>query len=142
MLKAKCVFTLAAFCVGLLGATPLSAQAPSVKPVRHLRVVYLAKHYPEPTPLSFLDQVVRDKGIAGARVGAADNNITGNFVGQQTDLVEDVIPEDADIVAEANTVLGRGDRFIVRRSRRKGPAGRRHSSRGQGRDHSRCAHER
>ena len=113
MLKTKYAFTLAAFCTALLGAAPLFAQAPSAKPVRHLRVVYLGKNYREPTPLSFLDQVVGDKGIAGARVGAADNNITGNFIGQHTDLVEDIIPEDADIAAEAKKVLGGGDRFIV-----------------------------
>ncbi len=113
MLKTKCAFTLAAFCTALLGAAPLSAQAPGAKPVLHLRVLYLGKHYREPTPLSFLDQVVGDKEIAGARVGAADNNITGNFIGQKTDLVEDIIPEDADIVAEAKKALGGGDRFIV-----------------------------
>jgi ABC transporter substrate binding protein (PQQ-dependent alcohol dehydrogenase system) len=113
MLKVRCAFTFAAFCAVLLGVAPLFAQAPATKPIRHLRVVYLGKHYREPTPLSFLDQVVSDKGIAGARVGAADNNITGNFIGQRTDLVEDIIPEDGDIAAEAKKVLAGGDRFIV-----------------------------
>ncbi len=136
MHKAKCVFTLAALCVALIGAAPLFAQAPSTKSVRHLRVVYLGKRYHEPTPLSFLDQVIGDKGIAGARVGAADNNITGRFIGQQTDLVEDIIQEDADIVAEAKKVLAGGDHFIVADLDAEDLAGRRQSSSRQGRDHS------
>jgi ABC transporter substrate binding protein (PQQ-dependent alcohol dehydrogenase system) len=113
MFKARCALMLAACCFGLLTSTPMNAQTPQGKPPIHLRVVYLGKHYSEPTPLSFLDQVLGDKGIAGARVGAADNNITGKFVCQETDLVEDVIPEDADIVVEAKKVLSSGNRLIV-----------------------------
>ncbi len=113
MLKAICASVLAALCVGFLAATPLAAQVPSAKPVTHLRVIYLGKHYREPTPLSFLDQVVGDKGIAGARVGAADNNITGSFIGQITTLWKISFPENADIAAEAKKVLSAGSMLIV-----------------------------
>ncbi len=54
-----------------------------------------------------------DKGIAGARVGTADDNMTGKFMGQETDLTEDIIPEDGDIVAEAKKALSAGNRLIV-----------------------------
>jgi ABC transporter substrate binding protein (PQQ-dependent alcohol dehydrogenase system) len=100
-------------CAAMLVAAPLTAQTPRGKPPLHLRLVYLGKRYSEPTPLSFLDQVVGDKGIAGARVGVADNNITGGFIGQETDLTEDVIPADGDIAAEAKKVLAAGNRLIV-----------------------------
>jgi ABC transporter substrate binding protein (PQQ-dependent alcohol dehydrogenase system) len=113
MRKALRAFVQALFCVGLAAAAPLSAQTRVGKPPIHLRIVYLGKTYREPTPLSFLDQVVGDKGIAGARVGVADNNITGKFIGQETDLVEDVLPEDADVVAEAKKVFAAGNRLIV-----------------------------
>ncbi len=73
MLKAKCVFTLAAFCVGLLGATPLSAQAPSVRRLSRQALPPSQRRSRSSTRSSAI------RGIAGARVGAADNNITGNF---------------------------------------------------------------
>lgn len=82
-------------------------------PVKHLHIVYLGKHYSEPTPLSLLDKPAYDKGIQGARVGAADNNVTGKFVGQETDLTEDILPQDGDIVAEAKKVFAAGTSLIV-----------------------------
>lgn len=82
-------------------------------PTKHLNIVYLAKRYSEPTPLSILDQLLKDKGIQGARVGTADNNLTGKFIGQETDLAEDILPEDGDIVAEARKVFAAGNSFII-----------------------------
>jgi ABC transporter substrate binding protein (PQQ-dependent alcohol dehydrogenase system) len=111
MFRARRVLMLAACCVGLLTCAPVNAQ--TSKPPIHLRIVYLGEHYSEPTPLSFLDQVVGDKGIAGARVGVADNNITGKFIGQETDLTEDIIPEGADVIAEAKKLLSAGNKLIV-----------------------------
>ncbi len=52
MFKARCVFVLAACGVGLLAGASFAAQ-PDGKPPLHLRLVYLGKHYSEPTPLSF-----------------------------------------------------------------------------------------
>ena len=101
MSKATCAFMLAGCCASLLaGAAPLRAQTSAGKPPLHLRLIYLGKDYREPTPLSFLDQVVGDKGIAGARVATADNNITGKFINEETDLAEDILPEQADIIPE------------------------------------------
>ncbi len=88
-------------------------QPVAAAPVKHLHIVYLGKHYSEPTPLSLLEKPVYDKGIQGARVGAADNNITGKFVGQETDLTEDILPQDGDIVAEAKKVFAAGTSLIV-----------------------------
>ena len=114
MSKATCAFMLAGCCASLLaGAAPLGAQTSAGKPPLHLRLIYLGKDYREPTPLSFLDQVVGDKGIAGARVATADNNITGKFINEETDLAEDILPEQADIIPEAKKVLDAGNRLII-----------------------------
>jgi ABC transporter substrate binding protein (PQQ-dependent alcohol dehydrogenase system) len=96
-----------------IGAGRGEPVAPGAPPVKHLQVVYLGKHYSEPIPLSLLDKVVKDKGIVGARVGAADNNLTGKFVSQETDLTEDIFPEDGDIVGEAKEMFAAGNRLIV-----------------------------
>ncbi len=91
-------------------ADPQTAARPAMK---HLRVVYLGKRYDEPPPLSLLDRSLKDKGIVGARVGAADNNLNGKFVGQETDLTEDILPADGDILAEAKKVFAAGNQLIV-----------------------------
>jgi ABC transporter substrate binding protein (PQQ-dependent alcohol dehydrogenase system) len=115
MSKATHAFLLAGCCCASLwaSAAPVMAQAPARKPPIHLQLVYLGKTYSEPTPLSFLDQVVGDQGRAGARVGVADNNITGKFIGEETDLMEDVLPEQADIVPQAEKLLSAGNRLII-----------------------------
>src|SRR5690349_12630573 len=42
-------------------------------------------------PVSPLDREIHDEGVAGARLGIADNNTTGRFTGQTFELVERVI---------------------------------------------------
>ncbi len=52
-----------------------------------IRVGYL--HWAEPHPtISLLDKPAADNGMAGARIGLADNNTTGRFLGQQFTLIE------------------------------------------------------
>jgi ABC transporter substrate binding protein (PQQ-dependent alcohol dehydrogenase system) len=98
----------------LLMATGAGRAEPSgTSPMKHLQVIYLSKRYDEPPPLSLLDKPLKDKGIEGARVGAADNNATGKFVGQETDLTEDILPEDGDIVAEAKKIFAAGNQLVV-----------------------------
>ena len=91
-------------------ADPQTVGSPAMK---HLRVVYLGKRYDEPPPLSLLDKPLKDKGVVGARVGAADNNLNGKFVGQATDLAEDILPKDGNTVAEAKKVFADGNQLIV-----------------------------
>jgi ABC transporter substrate binding protein (PQQ-dependent alcohol dehydrogenase system) len=92
-------------------AEPQPAASPT--PLKHLHIVYLGKRYSEPIPLSLLEKPIKDKGIEGARVGVADNNLTGQFVGQATDFTEDILPEDGDIVSEAKKVFAAGGQLIV-----------------------------
>ncbi|MEG6509047.1 ABC transporter substrate-binding protein [Methyloligella sp. 2.7D] len=88
-------------------------KAAAKKPKTVFKVVYLGKKYPEPPPLTIAEDIVTDKGIQGARVGIDDNNRTGQFTGQEFELVEAIIPADGDIVAKAKEVLKDGDALIV-----------------------------
>jgi ABC transporter substrate binding protein (PQQ-dependent alcohol dehydrogenase system) len=78
-----------------------------------ISVVYLGKAYEEPPPLSLLEKILTDEGLAGARLGIRDNNTTGTFLNQEFVLDEVVVPADGDVVARAKEVLAAGPALIV-----------------------------
>ena len=86
-----------------------AATPPPVKVVIH----YLGKAYDEPVPLSLVDPILTDNGIQGARLAILDNNKSGQFLGQEYDLVEDILPADGDVVAKAKEILKDGPAMIV-----------------------------
>ena len=53
-----------------------------------IRIGYVGQHRPLTQPASPLDEVAVDEGVAGARLGVADNNTTGRFIGLSFELVE------------------------------------------------------
>lgn len=77
------------------------------------QIAYLGKYYTEPEPLSLVDKVYDDKGIQGARIGLAENNMTGRLVGSHYTLVETVLPEADDVIAKAKELLASGIRLII-----------------------------
>ena len=89
-------------------AQPPAAPAPGTPPTVKVIIHYLGKTYDEPVPLSLVDQVITDNGLAGARIAIQDNNKSGQFLGQEYDLVEDIPPADGDVVAKANEILKDG----------------------------------
>jgi ABC transporter substrate binding protein (PQQ-dependent alcohol dehydrogenase system) len=89
-------------------AAPVAAQA-----MKNMRVVYLGKEYPEPLPLSYAEKPIPDKGIQGARLMLKEGNQAGNFVGHSFELIEAIVPEDADVVAKAKELLAGGERFFI-----------------------------
>lgn len=64
-------------------------------------------------PLSLLDLPPADDGIAGAKLGIADNNTTGKFVGQNysLDIGEGATADE--LIATAISKVGAGTNFIV-----------------------------
>ena len=76
-------------------------------------IAYIGKSYAEAEPLSLIDKIYTDKGIQGARVAIAEDNMTGRLLGHAYTLEEDIIPESDDIVAKAQTVLKAGATMIV-----------------------------
>jgi len=76
-------------------------------------IVYLGKEYEEPLPLSYSEKIITDKGSQGARLIIKEANQAGKFVGYAFNLVEAIVPADADVVAKAKEILAKGDAFII-----------------------------
>ena len=88
---------------------PAAETPPPVKIVIH----YLGKVYDEPVPLSLVDPILTDNGLQGARLAIKDNNKSGQFLGQEYDLVEDILPADGDVAAKAKEILRDGPAIII-----------------------------
>jgi ABC transporter substrate binding protein (PQQ-dependent alcohol dehydrogenase system) len=99
----------------LLGGGRGSAGSPTGSPVStaKLNIVYLTKAYDEPPPLSPMDKVLTDEGVAGARLAIQDNNQTGRFLGQEFDLTEKIVTTDGDVAAASKQILAQGPAIIV-----------------------------
>ncbi|MGD1880668.1 MAG: ABC transporter substrate-binding protein [Kiloniellaceae bacterium] len=85
-------FILAALTVPLSG--PLSGTAAAA--ALDLPIVFLTRAEEPRLPLSFVDPVVEDPGVWGARLAIKDNQTTGSFLGHTYELVEVTVPADGD----------------------------------------------
>jgi ABC transporter substrate binding protein (PQQ-dependent alcohol dehydrogenase system) len=106
----QCAWIAAAGAAALtLEPDPSHAQATNL----HVPIVYLSEAVPEPPPLSLVEPIAPDKGLAGAKLAIGDNNTTGKFLKQDFELVEKVLPEGGDLRAAATELAGAGQRLIV-----------------------------
>lgn len=95
-------------------ASVARAQQPEPNPdEKVIRVVYLGKRYPEPLPISLVEQVPTDRGVQGARLAIGENNRTGTFLGFRFELEEAIVGETEDVVARGKEVLENGDTLIL-----------------------------
>lgn len=95
--------------LALCGAFPALAADPAVTPgagIARLAIGFIGTDDPPATPLSFLDPVIRDGALMGARLGIQDGNVTGRFLKKEFTLVEG---REGDVSA----MLGQGVRFII-----------------------------
>lgn len=92
-------------------AKPAQAQK-AEKPVTEIKLGYLRAYEPQ-LALSVLDVPPRDEGVAGANVAIADNNTTGNFLGQKFTLDVTEVKPDADIVPLFKSMIEEGDRYVL-----------------------------
>ena len=83
----------------LLLTGPAAAQSLDVT------IGYLEARVTRPPTLSNLEEVPKDEGLAGARLGTADNATTGRFLGQTHKLEERVVPVGGDVTAAARELL-------------------------------------
>lgn len=92
----------------LLGLPSLAADPPkqAAPAMTRLAIGFIGTDDPPATPLSFLDPVIRDGALMGARLGIQDGNVTGRF--QKRDYV---LAEGRE--ADVGTLLGQGVRFII-----------------------------
>ena len=100
----------------LLAALTMVAALPTVDVYadeQTLQIGWLSQPVKRTLPLSYLDHPPEDEGIAGARLGIADNNTTGHFTGQSFGLVERVVAEDGDVVTAFRDLAARGISLVV-----------------------------
>jgi ABC transporter substrate binding protein (PQQ-dependent alcohol dehydrogenase system) len=74
---------------------------------------YISEAIPEPDPLSLVEVVPKDKGIAGVHLGIEDNNTTGKFLKQTYELTEKVVPEGGDLRQAATELSSAGIKLII-----------------------------
>lgn len=91
-------------------APVLAADAPkpvaATAPMTRLAIGFIGTDDPPATPLSFLDPIIRDGALMGARLGIQDGNVTGRFLKKEFTLAEG---REGDVDA----LLGQGVRFII-----------------------------
>lgn len=93
--------------------TPAPIPIPSAQPASvNVQILYVKENVSKELPLSLLDQPNPDDGIAGAKLGVADNNTTGRFLNQTFKM--DVLEGDIDeLIKGATEKLASGDNFII-----------------------------
>jgi ABC transporter substrate binding protein (PQQ-dependent alcohol dehydrogenase system) len=78
-----------------------------------ISIGYLSEAIPEPDPLSLVEIVPKDKGIAGVKLGIEDNNTTGKFLKQSYELTEKVVPQGGDLHQAATELASAGVKLII-----------------------------
>jgi ABC transporter substrate binding protein (PQQ-dependent alcohol dehydrogenase system) len=63
--------------------------------------------------ISILDIPAADDALAGALMGAADNNTTGKFTGQSFETVDAVLEEGEDAAAAIDSLAEKGARLVI-----------------------------
>ena len=103
LLSLSLILTAAAF------VSPLKADSQPL----HVAIGYLSEAIAEPAPLSLVEVVATDKGVAGAKLAIDDNQTTGRFLNQSYELKEQSVPAGGDLKAGLDALLGQGVKLIV-----------------------------
>jgi ABC transporter substrate binding protein (PQQ-dependent alcohol dehydrogenase system) len=102
------------------GAPPAATQTPAETPKSpdaaaavNIPILLAREQRDEPPPLSLLDLAPDDLGIAGAKLGLADNNTTGQFMNQKftLDVIEDSDP--AKLIQDVVQKVDAGAHFVL-----------------------------
>lgn len=97
----------AAICCVLPGVAVAQEQAIDIP------IVFLSRAEEPKLPLSFVDPVVEEPGVWGARLAIEDNKTTGTFLGHEYELIEVVVPADGDAVAAFREEVQAGHHLFV-----------------------------
>ena len=88
------------------------AAAPAVAETLDVKVGVLREPHSRET-LSILDIPAADDTLAGALLGAADNNTTGKFTNQSFDAIDSRLEDGADAGAAIDALADKGALFII-----------------------------
>jgi len=97
---------LIAFCLAFFLAAPAQGEPTTIK------VGVLREPHTHET-LSILDLPAVDDVLAGALMGAADNNTTGKFTGQSFETIDTKLEENEDAAAAVDRLAKDGARLII-----------------------------
>lgn len=96
---------------------PAPAAPQTAKPAAQIMQFKFGVLRQFPTPPPWWDTMVtlppEDDGIAGARLGAVDNNTTGRFLKQDFQIAEELVPFGEDPMPAFQKLLDGGAKFIV-----------------------------
>lgn len=113
VLGAACM-TFANYAAAQTSPQPIPIPTQSAQPQGAVvQMLYVKEDRDKELPLSLLDQPNADDGIAGAKLGIADDNTTGRFLNQTFKL--DVIEgsDINDLIKQATEKVAAGDGFII-----------------------------
>ncbi len=96
----------------LVAAFWLLAALPAASEPLMTKVGMLREQHSQET-LSILDLPAPDDALAGALLGAADNNTTGNFTNQRFETVDESVDDSADVGAAVDALLDKGVSLII-----------------------------
>jgi ABC transporter substrate binding protein (PQQ-dependent alcohol dehydrogenase system) len=99
--------SLVAACLLLLATAPAAAAETLATKVGVLRQAHSRE------TLSILHIPAADDTLAGALLGAADNNTTGKFTNQSFEALDAKLEGDADVNAAVENLVEKGARFII-----------------------------
>jgi ABC transporter substrate binding protein (PQQ-dependent alcohol dehydrogenase system) len=107
------VAMLSSFCA--FGDNKMSSPPEEDKTVKNaaISVLYLGKRYPEPEPLSLMQTIPIDNGVAGAKLAELEANVAGKFVGREFDLNISILSADSNVATVARQLLAAKPTAIV-----------------------------
>jgi ABC transporter substrate binding protein (PQQ-dependent alcohol dehydrogenase system) len=76
-------------------------------------VIYISQQEPMVQPLSLVEPILADEGLMGARQALDENQTTGRFLQHEYRLIERIVPQDGDLVAEFEAALAAGERLFI-----------------------------
>jgi ABC transporter substrate binding protein (PQQ-dependent alcohol dehydrogenase system) len=76
-------------------------------------IVFITREEEPRLPLSFVDPVVEDPGVWGARLAIDDNKTTGGFLGHEYNLIETTVPAGEDIAAVFEDAVAEGRTLFI-----------------------------
>ncbi|HVJ34659.1 MAG TPA: ABC transporter substrate-binding protein [Terriglobia bacterium] len=79
----------------------------------NVAIGYLTEALPEPAPLSLVEVVATDKGLAGIKLAIEDNQTTGRFLHQTYELKQASVPAGGDLKAGLDDLISQGAKLII-----------------------------
>jgi ABC transporter substrate binding protein (PQQ-dependent alcohol dehydrogenase system) len=97
----------------ILALLAVLLAVPALAEERTITIAVVMQERAPVLPVSPLDHEIADEGLAGARLGVADNATTGRFTGQRFALVERTIPKGGNPAETIRALAMEGIRFVV-----------------------------